>query len=197
MLPEKGGDGITALILASRYGHTEIVAMLPEKGDDVNVKDNDGWTALIVASFYGHTEIVAMLPEKGADVNAKNNDGYTALIMASVRGHEEIVINLLTNGADVNAKDHNDYTALLWAVKFGHTSIVDLLEKAIETEKKIIGHKQAAMKLVRHRDVKIPSLRTLAYRQLPTYTTTEINQYDLLPPSKLGGKRKTRKTHIK
>ena len=42
------------------------------------------------------------------------------------------------------------------------------------------------MELVRHRDVKIPSLRTLAYRQLPTYNTTEINEYYLLyPPSKL------------
>ena len=101
----------------------------------------------------------------------------------------------MANGADVNAKDNNDYTALMWAVEFGHTSIVDLLEKAIETEKQIRGHKQTAMELVRHRDVKIPSLRTLAYRQLPTYTTTEINQYDLLPPSKLGGKRRTRKTH--
>ena len=176
------------LIVASYGGHTETVTMLLEKGADVNAKDNDGRTSLILASRYGHTEIVAMLLKKGADVNAKNIDGYTALIMASERGHAEIVSDLLANGADVNAKDDNDYTALMWVVEFGHTSIVDLLEKAIETEKKIRCHKQAAMELVRHMDVKIPSLRTLAYRQLPTYPTNEIKKYDLLLPSKLGGK---------
>lgn len=178
------------LIVASRYGDTEIVAMLLEKGDDVNAKDDSGWTALIVASFYGHPEMVEMLLNNGSDVNAKNNDGYTALIMASERGRPEIVSILLANGADVNATDDNGYTSLMWAVKFGHTLIVELLEKAIETETKIRGYKQAAMELVRHRDVKIPSLRTLSYRQLPTYTTTEINGYDLLPPSKLCGKRR-------
>ena len=198
--------GWTALMEASKEGNEETAKELLKNGAEVDMKDDEGWTALIWASRIGRTEIVAMLLERGADVNAKNNYGYTALMLASEKGYSEIVSLLLANGAVVNAKTNNRYTALMLASEKGHTEIMELLEKAIETDEKIRGHKQAAMELVRHRDVKIPSLRTLAYRQLPTSTTTEINEVNdlLIPPSKLGGKRrtkrskkKTRKTHKK
>ena len=52
-----------ALIKASENGHTETVAMLLEKGADVNAKTNWGDTALIQASYYGHTEIVKLLKQ--------------------------------------------------------------------------------------------------------------------------------------
>ena len=175
-------------------GNIKEVEILLEKGADVNTKNDSGVPALGVASLEGHTEIVSMLVEKGADVNAKDNDGWTALIEASSRGYIETVSLLLENGADMNMKDDDEYTALDWAVEFGHTSVVELLEKAIKTEQETRSNKQNAMGLVRDRVPKIPSLRSLSHRQLPTYPTTKM-EYDLmLPPSKLGGKRKTRKT---
>ena len=44
---------------ASIEGHTETVAMLWEKGADVNAKDKDAMTAFHWASNNGHTEIVS------------------------------------------------------------------------------------------------------------------------------------------
>jgi ankyrin repeat protein len=64
----KDEDGHTALIVAAKNGHTEIVNLLLNRGADINAKDKDGETALIKAAFNGHTEIVTTLIELGADI---------------------------------------------------------------------------------------------------------------------------------
>jgi ankyrin repeat protein len=189
----KNDDGNTALMMASWNGHIEVVRFLLKNGADVNAKNNDDNTALQTASMNGRTETVAMLLNNGADVNMKDEEGTTALGAASEAGETEVVKLLLKNGADVNVIDDNEYTALDWAVEFGHTEVVRLLEKAIETEQETRSNKQIAMELVRDRVPNIPSLRTMSHRQLPTYTTTEIKDYDMLPPSQLGGKRKSKR----
>ena len=192
-------DDLTALMLASLGGHIETVETLLKYGADVNAKDNKGYTALMRANMFGHPEIVRLLLNAGADVNATNKYGDTALIEASRKGHTEIVRLLLNTGADVTAKT-NKYgdTALYLASREGHTEIVALLTAAIEAEKKVKGHKQEAMKLVRHRDVKIPSLYTSIQRQMSTGDRSSVfNHFGMRPPGKLGGKRKTRKTRSK
>jgi len=54
------------LLNASWWGRTETVAMLLEKGADVNAKNNDGETALIRAIWWGSTETVAMPTGEGS-----------------------------------------------------------------------------------------------------------------------------------
>ena len=76
---------------ASWKGQTETVALLLEKGADVNAMDNDGITALMWTTKYGRTEIVKILLERGADVLAVDQYGDTALSMASKNGYTEIV----------------------------------------------------------------------------------------------------------
>jgi len=188
--------GMTALMEASRLGYEEIAReLLNNTAIDVNMKDNEGWTALIWASANGHTEIVRELLVNGADVNAKSHTHISALMQASHFGHIEVVRELLENGADVNAKDNSGLTALHLASEREYIEIVELLEKAIKNDQEIRSNKQKAMELVTNRVDKIPSLETLAFRQLPTHTTTEIIKHDLLsPPRKLGGKRRTRKS---
>jgi ankyrin repeat protein len=199
----KIAHGMTALMEASRLGNEKTATELLKNGAKVDMIDDEGWSALIWASANGHTGIVKELLKNGANVNAKSYTGISALHLASNNGHTELVRELLENGADVSAKTKNGDTALMWASeKSKHTEIEELLKNAIETDKK----RQDVMEEVRVRDREIPSLRTLAYRQLPTSTTTEINKVNdwLLPPSKLGenrrtkrSKKKTRKTHKK
>jgi hypothetical protein len=56
----------TALIVAVRNGHKEIVSMLIKHGADVNLADSEGKTALAYAVDEKHAEIEAMLRQAGA-----------------------------------------------------------------------------------------------------------------------------------
>ena len=86
-------NGSTALILASEWGHTEIVRMLLERPEiDVNLQNSGGSTALMKALWYGRTEIVrTLLKRPEIDVNLQNERGMTALMFASEEGRTEIV----------------------------------------------------------------------------------------------------------
>jgi ankyrin repeat protein len=59
--------GTTALMLASQWGHKEVVKLLLDNGADVNAKADDGWTALMLASEKGNKEIVELLISYGAE----------------------------------------------------------------------------------------------------------------------------------
>ena len=83
--------GSTALIMASRYGYTDIVEFLVSVGADLNATMEYSWTALMWASSEGYTEIVEHLVNAGAELNVVNNEGDTALMWASNEGHIEIV----------------------------------------------------------------------------------------------------------
>jgi ankyrin repeat protein len=57
-----------AIIVASYYGHTEIVDILLDKGADVNAAGGECGSSLQAAAQGGHTEIAEMLREWGARV---------------------------------------------------------------------------------------------------------------------------------
>ena len=53
-------------MLASQYGHRDVVKLLLEHSDpriDLNVKDRLGWTALVIASKQNHQDIVQLIKE--------------------------------------------------------------------------------------------------------------------------------------
>ena len=52
----KTNDGITALILAAKYGVSDNMRTLIEKDADVNAKDNEGCTALMGAKNMNHRD---------------------------------------------------------------------------------------------------------------------------------------------
>jgi ankyrin repeat protein len=73
------------LIVASKYGHLEVVKFLVEKGANIHADNN---LALRCASKYGHLEIVKFLVKNGADIHADND---RVLKLASLNGHFEVV----------------------------------------------------------------------------------------------------------
>ena len=108
---------LTPLLIASRFGHVEIVNTLLEHGIDINEEVPRWGNALFVASEAGQLEMVNELLRKGINSNcqtklsnlpdvARNRNpsysneglGKTSLIVAVENGHLEIVKTLLNHG---------------------------------------------------------------------------------------------------
>ena len=140
--------GTTALMLASKGGHEEIVEtllsagangsqdshsrggqILVKRGADPNIQKKDGATALMYASQNGHSEVVQILVKGGADPNIQMADGATALIFASRDGHTEVVQILLEQGANPNIPEEDGWTTLMYACQNGHFEMVQILLK--------------------------------------------------------------------
>ena len=74
-------NGLTALMVAARNGHADVVSALldtPQGKAMVNLQDDKGMTSLMYAAESGHGDIVTSLLEAGADLTITNNDGKTA-----------------------------------------------------------------------------------------------------------------------
>jgi len=113
-----------ALITAAEEGARDGVAMLLDRGADVNMVVHDT-TALVAAVEEGHRRTVLLLLERGAKVNMAVHD-TTALVAAVEKGHRRTVSLLLDGGANVNMKVH-DTTALVAAVEKRRQRTVPLL----------------------------------------------------------------------
>lgn len=133
-------NGQTALNIASRNGHLEIVKLLVNfkqilkdgtgrmVGIDVNHADRDGWTPLRSASWGGHTEVVKLLiGYNGCSIDRADKEGRTALRAAAWSGNEDIVKILIHAGANVNSIDKQGRTSLIAASYMGHYDIVEIL----------------------------------------------------------------------
>lgn len=78
-LDQTDDKGSTPLMIASSFGHTEIVKALIDAGAYMDKQNKDGTTALHIAAFMCEKEIVQLLLDAGVDKSAKDNTGSTAL----------------------------------------------------------------------------------------------------------------------
>ena len=78
LLNAEDNNGFTALMLAARSGHPEIVKLLLERG----ANDDKGKSAMLLATMRGHLDIVQLLLDHHADINLSDDNGYTTLSLA-------------------------------------------------------------------------------------------------------------------
>jgi len=128
----------TALYMAAKIGHTEIVELLIERGAKPDLRPGGRFeTALHWAAERGHGRVVQALIRGGAKPNATTRNYSTALILAAGRGHSDIVEFLAKNGADVTHKNRRGTTALIALAASGTPrSIRILLEKGADPNHK-------------------------------------------------------------
>ncbi|WP_133131228.1 ankyrin repeat domain-containing protein [Legionella yabuuchiae] len=143
-------DGYTALQLAVRYGHTEVVkAILKSPHCDSEVlkaQDKGGNTALMWAVLFGRIETVkAILASQHCDgevLKAQNNSGTTALIWAAREGHTEAVNAILKsqhcNSEVLKVRDKYGDTALLLATYEGKTEVVNAILKSPHCDSEVL-----------------------------------------------------------
>lgn len=108
--------GETALHLACRFNHKDIVLLLLKEGANIEARDNDEWTPLIsalaLAYYYPNAEVISKLLEEKADVNAQDNDGDTPLIIAARYGDADMVSSILDFHPDISKVRDGQRTAL-------------------------------------------------------------------------------------
>jgi ankyrin repeat protein len=126
-------NGQTALMLALRENHKEVVEHLLDAGADASLKDGLGNTSLHMAALSGSLFFIShLLSTLRLDINEQNNQGATALIEASRTCQVEVVRCLIEHGADVSKQDATIQGTALWHAAYnGHFEVVKvLLEKS-------------------------------------------------------------------
>lgn len=130
----KTSFGSTALCLAIKRRHPEIVQLLLKMEARVDMRDNKGRTPLIRAACVDHESIMTMIlttmrqTEKGqALINARDDEGWTALAMVAGRGFVAGTRLLLKHDAECNIQDNTGRTALHTAIASNHAEIATLI----------------------------------------------------------------------
>ena len=85
----------TPLMASSVKGYEKIVALLIEKGADVNATDPNGTTALHYAIIFNFDNVAMLLVKANANPNLKDNRGKTAIEYAKMLGKNKL-LTLLT-----------------------------------------------------------------------------------------------------
>ena len=101
----------TALHLAIKAGHVEVVTSLLEAGARTDLGDAQGWPGLHLAVVRGEADCVVALLHHGAEVSAEVR-GWAPLHLAVVTGREDIVSLLVNRGADTGQVNSEGRTAL-------------------------------------------------------------------------------------
>jgi len=118
---------ITALHVACKMGHTDVVKALIAGGADLDLADKYGNTPLIIACHEGHTDVVKALIAGGADLDLAKNPEITPLQYACKNGHTDVVKALIAGGADLDLADKYGNTPLLMACINGHIASAQVL----------------------------------------------------------------------
>ena len=130
----------SALMLAARYKHAEVVILLLKAGAKVNLKGYGGKTALLWAMDpfgiqdpdpHSSVKAVKALLDGGADVNLKEDDGTTPLLFAVDMGicqwRLEVIEMLLNKKAVIDQKNSKGNYALKSAVFMCDIAVARLL----------------------------------------------------------------------
>jgi ankyrin repeat protein/Cdc6-like AAA superfamily ATPase len=132
-------NGVSPLVIACKYHHTEIVEMLLEYKADINKCTKSGESPLYIACQEGHLDIVLKLLDKNINTEVTKcvDSGASPLYIACQEGHLDIVLKLLDNNinTEVNKCGDSGASPLYIACQEGHLDIVlKLLDKNINTE---------------------------------------------------------------
>ena len=149
----KNSKGWTALMIASHNGHNKTVALLLNKGANIDDITEDGLNLLMLAIRMKNIDTADFLIDK-ISINARQKSGWTALMLASYNGDITSIKLLLKKGANINAQDKDGYTALMLAAIFSKAEAISiLLEKGANIDQKDNTGWTALMLAINHGNI--------------------------------------------
>lgn len=125
---------ISSILLSDGDTCSKFVALLLQRGADVNRQDRDGRTVLSHACEKGHLEAVKVLVRNNADPEIVDTWGNSALMYAAVEGHSHVVEFLVRAfkrlGLQVDRQNKVGNSAVKVAKFLGHTRCISALTSA-------------------------------------------------------------------
>ena len=100
--------GQSALLMACRNGHLEVVKALLADGADPDIQSENGSTALIWAAAKGYGEIAQVLLESGANKELADDQGWTAARFAEEQNYTQIAQMIASFGGTDHPSDAAD-----------------------------------------------------------------------------------------
>ena len=142
-------DEYSLLMIAAKYGHSEIMKLLLAKDADVNVKGHRNMTALLVSCQNGFTSTTKLLleSERRVDFVATDLNGNNALMYASMSGSSQIAEMLIKAGIDIEEMNEKKGTALTFGVLLGKENLVEYLLENNAASNAQDGHGNTALHL--------------------------------------------------
>ena len=130
-LEEGECKGIFPLLVASQFGHVDVIQAFVAGGADPNqVGGEFSSSSLYVAAQFNQPRSIAALVRAGAAVNLASSEGCTPLNMAVQEGNREAVVALLVARAAVNVAIDQGVSPLSYAAQLRHVEILKLLLRA-------------------------------------------------------------------
>jgi ankyrin len=134
----EGGNSRTPLAYAAQLGHSGIVKLLIDAGDDVDARGRDGTTPMTWAVSQGHDNVLALLLAKDASIDVVVGCSPNPLAWAITHGYTKIVQLLIAKDkAQVNCPtpirlgiSKMEGSPLSTAARYGYEEIVCLLLSA-------------------------------------------------------------------
>jgi len=132
---KSGADINQELSNAVLASDLERIALLIDKGADVNKRDVEGYAPINIAARNEAPKIIDALVARKADVNIKDRDSYTSLQHAVLRDSPETVKALASHGADLEARTPSGVTPLALAIlESKYRAAVALVEAGADVE---------------------------------------------------------------
>ena len=121
-------EGLTALLLACKFGQAPIAEFLISQGARCDTSDKDGYTPLMEASQAGIIDLVKVLSNRQVELEAKcRSTGDTPLHIAISNAHLDTAEYLASRGMNCSLSNNAGNTPLHLAVKRGYLDLVELL----------------------------------------------------------------------
>ena len=129
-------EGIPALVIAAREGHSRMLTLLLEWDANPDIQDRErGETALMVRTGAGDVDDVRTLLDGGATPNVGDKSRETALTRAVRLRYHRIATLLMEAGADIDVVDVTGNSPLDYAKQNRDRRMIKILEETAAKKK--------------------------------------------------------------